>query len=286
MNRNTLVRLLGFPATLFHGDFLTVDRWHWLRKRLPVTRGGDRLLDVGCGTGAFTIGSAKRGYDALGLSWDEPRQTTGRDRAKLLKVDTAEFDVLDVRKLDTREDLVGQFDVVICLECIEHIMDDRKLMHDMTACLKPGGRLLLTTPYFHHRPSDPKGFGPYSKGDDGEHVLRGYTEQMLRELCEDAGLMVEEISSCSAFISQMSNAIYRKLIRVLGHQKAAWAVTLPLRPLGWLFDRMSKWLPYPPASICVDATKRRIPAPAVAQPAIPTWAVPSWQKTVAKGKVA
>ena len=131
MDKSLLVRLVGFPATLIHGDTLVLDRWRWLKRRLPPTRNGERLIDVGCGTGAFSIGAAKRGYTALGLSWDERNQRVAAERAALCGVRTATFEVLDVRQLDARRDLVGQYDVAICCENIEHVLDDRKLLREI-----------------------------------------------------------------------------------------------------------------------------------------------------------
>ena len=81
MNSSFLVRVFGFRGTLMHGDTLVLDRWRWLKRRLPKTANGETLLDVGCGTGAFTIGAARRGYHATGISWDEP-QPTRRRRAR------------------------------------------------------------------------------------------------------------------------------------------------------------------------------------------------------------
>ena len=90
----------------------------------------------------------------LGLSWSARNQEVAGYRARLCNARSAAFDVLDVRRLDTRQDLIGKYDVAICCETIEHIIDDRKLIVDIAGCLKPGGRLLLTTPYFtlptHH----------------------------------------------------------------------------------------------------------------------------------------
>ena len=74
MDKSLLVRIIGFPATLLHGDTLVLDRWLWLKDRLPNTKNGDTLLDIGCGTGAFSVGAALRGYESLGLSWDERNQ--------------------------------------------------------------------------------------------------------------------------------------------------------------------------------------------------------------------
>ena len=59
---------------LLHFDTGVVDRWLWLRKRLPAADGSQSLIDIGCGAGAFTIGAARRGYQALGLSWDSRNQ--------------------------------------------------------------------------------------------------------------------------------------------------------------------------------------------------------------------
>src|SRR6266481_5239985 len=105
MDRSALVRLVGFPATLVHGDPLVLDRWFWLKARLPKTRNDERLLEVGCGSGAFPIGAALRGYRAVGLSWDE--RSVAKERAIYCKAPSAQFEVLDIRELDRRADLVG-----------------------------------------------------------------------------------------------------------------------------------------------------------------------------------
>ena len=50
------------------------------------------LLDVGCGSGAFTIGAARMGYDALGLSWDARNQSVAAERAAIAKARGDQFD--------------------------------------------------------------------------------------------------------------------------------------------------------------------------------------------------
>lgn len=137
--RSALVRVVGFPATVVHRDTTVLDRWLWLRKHLrAIPTGSKTLIDVGCGTGAFTIGAARMGYRSLGLSWDQRSQRVATERAGLCHADLATFELQDVRKLGERVDLKGQFDVAICLECIEHILNDDKLMVDIALCLKPG----------------------------------------------------------------------------------------------------------------------------------------------------
>ena len=254
--KSALVRLIGFPATLIHGDTLVLDRWLWLKKRLPKPAKGKKLLDVGCGTGAFAIGAAKLGFDSFGVSWDERNQNVAQSRAKICHVD-AHFDVLDVRKLDTREDFRDKFDALVCTENIEHILDDAKLMRDMAACLKPGGAIYLTSPNINYRPMTKDDLGPFVPIENGGHVRKGYGEDRLRELCAQAGLEAEEISYCSGYLSQKTTALLRVMARV--NHPIAWGLTLPLRALPPLLDgAVSSVLKWPGFSICLVAHKPQI----------------------------
>lgn len=256
MRSSALVRMFGFPATLVHGDTLVLDRWMWLRSRLPTTRNGERLVDIGCGSGAFSIGAALRGYSALGLSWDEHNQQLASERATLCSATTASFEICDVRALDARHDFAERFDVALCCENIEHVIDDRKLMRDIAACLRPGGRLLLTAPYLLYRPISREDMGPFLPVEDGRHVRRGYSPAMMIELCGQAGLVVERISFCSGYTSQKATSLMRMLTRL--HPILGWIAVLPLRILPPLLDpviaRITNW---PGFSICLEAYKPR-----------------------------
>lgn len=261
MNKSILVRVFGFPATLIHGDTLVVDRWRWLKERIPETSSKPQLVDIGCGSGAFSIGASLRGYSALGLSWDDRNQRVATERAGLCGALTARFDVLDVRKLDSRRDLVGKFDVAICCENIEHIIDDHKLVRDIAACLRPGGRMLLTTPYLNYRPMSREDEGPFLPIEDGRHVRRGYTGEMLQELCAQSGLIAEQVSYCSGMISQKLTSLLRVMSKLSPF--AAWAFVLPMRPLPLLLDGwLTRALGWPFYSICLEARKPDVAPPA------------------------
>jgi len=241
---------------MVHGDTLMWDRWKWLGKRLPHTNNQERLIDVGCGTGAFSIGAARRGYQVLGLSWDERNQTVAQVRAGLCHAPNAKFEILDVRQLHTRDDLWNQYDVAICLETVEHILNDRKLLLDIAKCLKPGGRLLLTTPNYYYRAITPEDDGPFETVEAGWHVRRGYTPAMLAEVVAQAGLTCQEITFCSGFFSQKVTWLFRKLSR--RHSLLGWLLTLPLRILPPLLDGLATpLLAWPQSSICVEAHKPR-----------------------------
>ena len=232
-----------------------LDRWRWLKRRLPKTANGERLIDVGCGTGAFTIGAALRGYIALGLSWDQRNQAEATRRAVMCGTDQASFNICDVRELGQHAEYRETFDVAVCAENIEHILDDARLMLSMAACLKPGGRLLLTTPNFYYRAITKSDDGPFCVTETGWHVRRGYTRSMVLELVEYAGLKCEELSYCSGVISQYITWLMREAATI--HPLLGWTIILPLRPLALIDDIISRWSTTPPYSICVEAYKPR-----------------------------
>jgi hypothetical protein len=87
-------------------------------------------------------------------------------------------------------------------------------------------------------------------------VRRGYTRTHLIELCERAGLGVEELDACSGVLSQKATWITYTAGRL--SPNLARALTAPLHPLVAAFDagatRLTRWPPY---SLCVIAVKPR-----------------------------
>ena len=216
--------------------------------------GSRSLIDVGCGTGAFTMGAARRGYRALGLSWDTRNQAVAQQRAKICHADTASFQVQDVRRLDERSDLAEQFDVAICCECIEHILDDVKLMQDIGRCLRPKGVLLLTTPNLSFKPMayDNENL---SVIEDGGHVRRGYSPDDLGQLCRQSGFDVEKIEYCSGVLSQKLTSVKRVAANATS-EMISWPIVLPFRWIPPVFDAIvTRAMNWPDYSITLVAKK-------------------------------
>lgn len=258
MFRGCLSSLL-FYKTLIHGDLMVIDRWRWLQ-RVTSHQPKGRVLDVGCGGGAFCFGLARRGFSCVGLSWDMPRMERAQSRASSIGVDGAvTFVVQDARHLDQREGWKDTFDYVVCTENIEHILDDRKLMGDMSQVLRDGGILFLTTP---NKDYIPIGVGDsktaLSSTEDGGHVRVGYDEDDIHRVCGESGFHVLEIDYCSGFLSQKLTGLYRLLIAWFGIP-VAWSLICPLRIMPLLFDGLlSRLLKWPGYSICLVAQKRTV----------------------------
>jgi SAM-dependent methyltransferase len=244
-----LVNLFGWRAALLHGDPGAYSRYRWLKRRLKP--GPLRTLDAGCGSGTFTMLAASLGNEGVGLtdsSFDCEKATKRAAQSNL----NAQFDVVDLRRLDEQD--LPPFDQIILLECVEHIINDKKLICDLASLLKPGGRFLLTTPYLHHKPyfEEWKMQTPGVECSAG-HVRFGYTHEEIRELFEAAGLDVIEESYLVGFVAIQLFNLY--LIGSKLNPYLAWAGTLPLRLLQ-VFDRpVTRLLRYPYLSIGVVGAK-------------------------------
>jgi SAM-dependent methyltransferase len=247
---NTLVnrveRLVGWPMLLRYGDPLVMDRWRWLKPRLLP--GKIQTFDAGCGNGCFSFAAAANGNDVLAGSFDHDSIEKASARAKAFGISNVRFIEVDLRDLDRMVDSMPKFDQILCTECIEHILDEGKLVRDLAAMLVPGGRLLLTTPSLLHRPLRHE---VLSQSEDGGHVRWGYTDERLRELCQDAGLNVLESNYTSGIISQKLTNLMR-----FKCEKIAWALTFPLRVFQ-IFDRpVNRIVRYPWFGIGIVAVKK------------------------------
>lgn len=248
---DTLLCVLGWRSLLIHGDPCVLDRWRWVRRHLR--RGPARTLDAGCGNGAFSIYAALAGNEVVAASFSERELADARRRAEIVGARGIEFRALDLRELERHRSELGEFDQIVCLETIEHVLDDAGLVRTLAAMLAPGGRLLLSTPFDGHRPLYTEEREP-SAVEDGSHVRYGYSRERLAQIARDAGLDVAAEDFVSGFVSQKLTDLMRRLTERLG-VAPAWALVLPLRALVVLDAPLSRLLHYPYLSVALCAVK-------------------------------
>ncbi len=247
---NLLIRLIGWKAILLHGDPLHLDRWKWLKRHLAP--GPLRTLDAGCGAGAYTMYAATIGSESIGISSDKKNNQNVEYRARISRIPNVKFITADLRNLSNLKAEIGMFDRILCLDTIEHIQNDEKLIEDLSSVLKPSGRIFLTTPYknYRHLVND-----KLSKYEDGGHVRWGYTHEEIRTLFNKHGLDVESEEYISGFISQQLTNLARLLGKV--NKKFAWALTFPFKILQLLDPLFTRLIRYPHFGIAVVGVKRR-----------------------------
>ena len=247
-DRDPLVGVLGWRAVLLYGDPCAFDRWLWVRRRLGP--GALATIDAGTGNGAFAMYAASRGNDVMAISNFPASLEKGERRARTMGLDSVRFRLIDLRELDRFAGELGPYDQGMCLEVIEHIVDDRKLLRDLAGVIRPGGRLLLSTPYLHHIPYHDE---LVTDDEDGGHVRAGYTHEELERLLRDAGFRVTARMELSGVVSQAINNLMQRGNRV--HPHLGWALTLPLRLLRPLDGPLTRLSGRPHLSIAVEAVR-------------------------------
>ena len=145
-----------------------------------------------------------------------------------------DFRIIDLREIEAHRAELPRFDQVICLETIEHVLDDQGLVSSLAAMLEPGGRLLLSTPFAGHRPLYTEELAP-EPVEDGSHVRYGYTPERLAELARRAGLEVADEGFISGVVAQKLTDLMRRLTDRIG-LTAAWLAGAAAAPLV-VFDR-------------------------------------------------
>jgi SAM-dependent methyltransferase len=152
----------------------TVDRE---LRHLPATPGG-RLLDVGCGSGAFVARMAELGWRAEGIDPD-PTAVAGAREAGL------DVEVGMVSDIDPAEN-AGAFDAVTLSHVIEHLHDPAGDLRRINELLPPGGLLWIATPNLEALGL--RRFGRDWLGLDPPRHLVLFTRASLERLVRDAGL--------------------------------------------------------------------------------------------------
>jgi len=168
---------------------LALDDEHWwYRGRRRVLRAvldgvalppGARLLDAGAGSGR-TLDELARLGSVAGVELNPAGVEAARGRGHH---DVREAPVESLPHPD------GSFDLVTCLDVIEHTDDDVRSLRELRRVTRPGGALVVTVPAYPRL---------WSLHDEVNGHRRRYTRRTLRAAARDAGWQVERITGFNA----------------------------------------------------------------------------------------
>jgi SAM-dependent methyltransferase len=177
---------------------LKVDEQHWWyrgRRRIIAAElerlelpAHARVLDAGCGSGR-TMVDLRRYGDVTGIELSEDAAAIARDRG------CGEVVIGRVEQLPWD---ANSFELITCLDVIEHTADDRVALGELRRVATPGGWTLLTVPAYQLL---------WSSHDVANHHYRRYSRRSLHAAATDAGWDVRRVTSFNSVLLAPAAAI-------------------------------------------------------------------------------
>jgi 2-polyprenyl-6-hydroxyphenyl methylase/3-demethylubiquinone-9 3-methyltransferase len=115
-------------------------RLDWIDRHAAVS--GKKILDVGCGGGLLSEAMAARGATVTGIDLSE--KALGVARLHLLESGRS----VDYRHISAEElasEQAGSYDIVTCMEMLEHVPNPASTIASCAALVKPGGHVFFST---------------------------------------------------------------------------------------------------------------------------------------------
>jgi 2-polyprenyl-3-methyl-5-hydroxy-6-metoxy-1,4-benzoquinol methylase len=172
---------------------------------------GGRVLEVGAGCGALALRLRDAGFDVVPTDLDPPHDWIHR---------------LDLDNPEWSDETRGPFDMVVCVETLEHVENPRQVLRSIRSLLRVGDRLLVSTPNVTHPHSRlkmflrgaPLYFGPKHYYQPGHITM--LPDWMLTEHVRLAGFDRIEVtkggSTEYAGLRQVVHRIEITLLRAIG----------------------------------------------------------------------
>jgi 2-polyprenyl-3-methyl-5-hydroxy-6-metoxy-1,4-benzoquinol methylase len=104
-----------------------------------IGSGNGKFLDYGCGWGHYSYTASERGYDVTGIDYAE-------NEINICKLVYSENERLHFEKKSITDIDSNAYDIVLSSQVIEHVHNCGTYLNEINRVLKPGGRLIISTP--------------------------------------------------------------------------------------------------------------------------------------------
>jgi len=182
-------------------------------------RAGERILDIGCGDGYYDWRISLTGAHVTGIDLHEKRLAFAR---RHYGSPQTEFLAMDAERADFPE---GSFDKALSLCVMEHLVDDERVMRNVSRSMKPGGQFTFSADSLSNAEIRPE---ERERHRQRYAVNMFYTPDIVRDKISRAGFDIEE----TCFV--MDSPFALKLVRLSWKLDDFPPALMPLRFLGYL----------------------------------------------------
>ena len=200
-----------------------------ISKLLPSNLKPSRVLDAGSGPGVITFLLARRfpKAEVMGVDCDPGAVEASRRIAEDGRFEKVSFAAGNLLSLPVDE----RFDLVTCVDILEHITDDVAAVSSLSGAVRPGGTLLLHVPALYRR------YPLWSKKlnfDVPTHVRPGYELEEIVAKVRATGLSVVSFGHTFGFLETLANNLGYMITRAEKRNKVLYALAFPwLNLLAW-----------------------------------------------------
>ncbi len=116
-------------------------RLAWIDDLVPLK--GKRVVDIGCGGGILADSMARKGAEVLGIDLATKALRVAQLHALEAQTEGVTYREISAEKL--ADEQPASFDVVTCMEMLEHVPDPASVVRACATLVKPGGRVFFST---------------------------------------------------------------------------------------------------------------------------------------------
>ncbi len=191
-NQSPVLRKLFYSLL----DLLLLRSWH-IRKAVKQweknIKGPQQILDAGSGFGQYVyyLASRNTNWNVKGVDVKDEQIADCNGFFQKIGLKNSQFEVADLTKFEENE----AYNLILCVDVMEHIEEDELVFRNFHKSLKPGGMLLVSTPSdqggsdVHHHDHDHDGNHSFID----EHVRDGYGVDEISEKMKAAGFAETEV---------------------------------------------------------------------------------------------
>lgn len=193
-----------------------------LTKVKEIIKGGDKLLNVGCGRGAYNHALKDMFNKTYGIDVNEADIMAA---TKLNDPSKSEFKLMDGERIEYPKEF---FDSVICIDVLEHVKNPDRVLFNIHKVLKKNGQLIVSVPHLNF----PWTYDPINKimslfnkkiqiGAYAFGHSKLYNFEELVPMIENLGFKVQEKHYLSHYLASLSEIYYVGFLQKLLKENAS-----------------------------------------------------------------
>lgn len=202
---------------------------------IPKDRNYQNILDAGSGPGVFSF-ELGRNFPQAGILGVDPLKEAvdaSRHIADQIKTSNVSFHETSIEKLTER----NFFDLILCVDILEHIEDDFAALQGLHGAVAPGGILVLHVPALYRR------YPVWKKSlnfDVETHVRFGYEPEEIRMKVKQSGFLIRESGFTYGFWETLANNLSYMITGARKKNKILYSLAFPLLNVISLFGARAR----------------------------------------------